>query len=222
MRCRFVSASCRTGLPRSKSWHIISHHLRRCQSAFGPHIKYVRARRYCTSAWIAASLGALLVASFVFYAAGVDAATLLAPSSSTTITISPDNRWLLVVNRETHSLSIIGVRDDQGQDIPGGFKLTEIPVGLEPRCVALHPDLHEIYVTNGISGTVSVINVASLRVVQEIPVGTEPRGCALTPNGTFLLVANHTEGTVGVIHTPSHAFLGILGVEESYGDRHHQ
>ena len=41
--------------------------------------------------------------------------TISEPIETTTITISPDNRWLLVVNRETHSLSIIGVRDDQGQ-----------------------------------------------------------------------------------------------------------
>jgi YVTN family beta-propeller protein len=163
------------------------------------------------NSWLAAGLWALIAAAFVCTAASTHAATLPAPSNSTTITISPDDRWLLVVNRETHSLSIIGVRDDQGQDIPGGgFQLTEIPVGLEPRCVALHPDLHEIYVTNGISGTVSVIDVATLRVAAEIPVGTEPRGCALTPNGTFLLVANHTEGTVGVIHTPTHAYLGPI------------
>jgi YVTN family beta-propeller protein len=162
------------------------------------------------SRYFTAALWLLIAAGFACTATSIDAAMLPAPSRSTTITISPDDRWLLVVNRETHSLSIIGVRDAQGQDILGGFKLTEIPVGLEPRCVALHPDLHEIYVTNGISGTVSVIDVASLRVVQEIEVGTEPRGCALTPNGTFLLVANHTEGTVGVIHTPTHAYLGPI------------
>src|SRR5512132_4504 len=37
-------------------------------------------------------------------------------------------------------------------------KLAEIPVGLEPRCVAVHPNDSEAYVTNGISGTVSVVS----------------------------------------------------------------
>ena len=32
-------------------------------------------------------------------------------------------------------------RGAQGQDI--AFKLAEIPVGIEPRCVALHPNAHE-------------------------------------------------------------------------------
>jgi YVTN family beta-propeller protein len=159
--------------------------------------------------WRVAALCVLIAAGIVCTAGSIDAATLLAPSQSTTITITPDNRRLLVVNRETHSLSIIGVRDAQGQDI--AIKLAEIPVGIEPRCVALHPDLHEAYVTNGVSGTVSIIDLASLRVVQEIPVGTEPRGCALTPSGTYLFVANHTEGTVGVIETPTRAYLGSVG-----------
>jgi YVTN family beta-propeller protein len=97
------------------------------------------------------------------------------------------------------------VRGAQGQDI--AFKLAEIPVGIEPRCVALHPNAHEAYVTNGVSGTVSVIDLASLRVAAEIPVGLEPRGCALTPNGTWLLVANHTGGSLGVIDTASRAYL---------------
>ena len=86
------------------------------------------------------------------------------------------------------------VKDTQGNDI--GVKLAEIGVGEEPRCVAIHPNDQEAYVTNGISGTVSVVNLAQRRVVATIPVGTEPRGCALTPNGTLLYVANHTEGTV--------------------------
>jgi YVTN family beta-propeller protein len=82
-------------------------------------------------------------------------------------------------------------------------KLAEIVVGLEPRCVAVHPNNKEAYVTNGVSGTVSVLSLTEFRVVAEIPVGTEPRGCALTPNGTLLYVANHTEGTVSIIETES-------------------
>jgi YVTN family beta-propeller protein len=179
------------------------------------HEHFVQRRPGGLACWrsvnigLAAGLWMLVTVGFVLTVASTDAATLITASRSTTITITPDNRFILVVNRETNSLSIIMVRDAQGQEI--AFKLTEIPVGIEPRCVALHPALHEAYVTNGVSGTVSVIDLASLRVVQEITVGTEPRGCALTPNGTFLLVANHTEGTVGVIHTPTRTYFGPVG-----------
>jgi YVTN family beta-propeller protein len=167
-----------------------------------------RGRWWSGAAWRTAGLAAAILASVALTAGLADAATLLTPSRSTTLTITPDNQWLLAVNRETNSLSIIGVRDAQGQDT--AFKLAEVPVGIEPRCVALHPNVHEAYVTNGVSGTVSVVDLASLRVAAEIPVGPEPRGCALTPNGTRLLVANHTEGSVGVIDTAARQYLGAL------------
>ena len=38
-------------------------------------------------------------------------------------------------------------------------KLDEIAVGLEPRCVAVHPNDEVAYVTNGLSATVSVIDL---------------------------------------------------------------
>ena len=91
------------------------------------------------------------------------------------------------------------MKDEHGNDV--AEKLDEIAVGLEPRCVAVHPTDQAAYVTNGISGTVSVVDLVLGRVVKEVPVGTEPRGCALTPDGSLLYVANHTEGTVSIIVT---------------------
>src|SRR5262249_1173686 len=80
-------------------------------------------------------------------------------------------------------------------------KIAEIPVGEEPRCVAIHPSDRVAYVTNAISGTISVVNLNQHTVVTELAVGTEPRGCALTADGSLLYVANHTEGTVWIIET---------------------
>jgi YVTN family beta-propeller protein len=69
--------------------------------------------------------------------------------------------------------------------------------------VAVHPSDQAAYVTNAITGTVSVVDLGLGRVAKEIKVGTEPRGCALTPDGSLLYVANHTEGTVSIIVIPS-------------------
>ena len=83
-------------------------------------------------------------------------------------------------------------------------RLAEIGVGEEPRCVAIHPNDRVAYVTNGISGTVSVVDLVQGRVVATIKVGTEPRGCALTADGSLLYVANHTAGhRVHHRHQPS-------------------
>src|SRR5262245_11684972 len=120
-----------------------------------------------------------------------------APTRSTTIALTADETRLVVVNREANSVSIIQVKDASGNDVAN--KLAEIAVGQEPRCVAVHPTDRAAYVTNAITGTVSVIDLVQGREVGQIPVGTEPRGCALTPDGSLLYVANHTEGTVSIL-----------------------
>jgi DNA-binding beta-propeller fold protein YncE len=124
---------------------------------------------------------------------------IAAPTRSTTIALTSDETRLVVVNREANSLSIIQVKDANGNDVAN--KLAEIAVGQEPRCVAVHPTDRAAYVTNGITGTVSVVDLVQGREVQQIQVGTEPRGCALTPDGSLLYVANHTEGTVSILVT---------------------
>ena len=78
------------------------------------------------------------------------AQTLATPSRSTTIALTSDETRLVVVNREANSVSIIEVKDAQGIDVAN--KLDEIGVGDEPRCVAVHPNDQEAYVTNGLSG----------------------------------------------------------------------
>jgi YVTN family beta-propeller protein len=131
-------------------------------------------------------------------------------TNSSTIALTSDDRLLVVANREANSISLLEVRSGDGQDVAN--KLTEVAVGLEPRCIALHPNDQEAYVTNAVTSTVSVVSLVNFRVVAEIAVGTEPRGCAITPNGTQLYVANHTAGTVSVIDTASRRVVNTIAV----------
>src|SRR4029077_8567772 len=143
----------------------------------------------------------------LFAAAAVNLSVVMAPTAadaaptrSTTIALTPDEKFVVVVNREANSVSIIKVKNANGNDVSN--KIAEIPVGEEPRCVAIHPDGVAAYVTNAVSGTVSVVNLNQHTVVgKPLNVGTEPRGCALTSDGNLLYVANHTEGTVSIIDT---------------------
>jgi YVTN family beta-propeller protein len=189
--------------------------------------------------WITVVGAALLSGGLVIRADFTDAKPsdppkLATPSRSTTIALTSDEQRLVVVNREANSVSVIQVRTavkkekDKAEKEKNGQKnnrkknggdgsadvdpkkLAEIPVGLEPRCVAVHPNDGEAYVTNGISGTVSVVSLTTFRVVATIPVGTEPRGCALTPDGLLLYVANHTEGTVSIVDTASRRVVGTV------------
>ena len=157
--------------------------------------------RRAVRVWMTA-LGTLLISGGLVVQAGPTGAnTPGIPSRSTTIALTSDETRLVVINREANSVSIIQVKDANGNDVAN--KLAEIAVGQEPRCVAVHPTDRAAYVTNAISGTVSVVDLVLGREVQQIRVGTEPRGCALTPDGSLLYVANHTQGTVSILVIPS-------------------
>ena len=54
-----------------------------------------------------------------------------APARSTTIALTSDETRLVVVNREANSVSIIQVKNKNGNDVSN--KIAEIPVGEEPR-----------------------------------------------------------------------------------------
>ena len=161
-------------------------------------------------------LGAVLAGGLAaWWSTNLEAQKFPIPSRSTSILLSRDDSRLFVVNRETNSLSIIQVRGSKSPITDTATKLAEVVVGQEPRCVALHPKEREAYVTNTVSGTVSVIDVskpAQARVVAEIAVGTEPRGCALSPSGRLLFVTNHTAGNLSVIDTTTRTVTNTVAI----------
>jgi YVTN family beta-propeller protein len=124
-------------------------------------------------------------------------AARLAQSHSTTLALSSDNAHVWSVNPDSDSVSLLEVAGDRNR------KLAEVPVGDEPRCVAITPDDKKVYVTNAVSGTVSVIDAGARHVIKTIAAGTEPTGCALTLDGAKLYVANFSSDDVSVIDTRS-------------------
>ena len=74
--------------------------------------------------------------------------TAALPSRSTTIALTSDDERLVVVNRQNNSVSILQVKDSHGADTDQ--KIAEIPVGEEPRYVAITPDDSYAYITNAI------------------------------------------------------------------------
>jgi YVTN family beta-propeller protein len=116
-------------------------------------------------------------------------------SSSGPIGLTSDDRYVWVVNPDNNSVSVLSVGADANR------KLAEIPVGEEPRSLAITADNQKVYVSNKRSGTVSVIDAQTFRVIKTINVGTEPFGCALTPDGNRLYVANFSSDDVSVINT---------------------
>ncbi|HNM35519.1 MAG TPA: YncE family protein, partial [Anaerolineales bacterium] len=91
-------------------------------------------------------------------------------------------------------------------------KLTEVQVGEEPRSVVITPNKAFAYVTNQVSGTVSVIDLNSQTKVTDITVGAEPYGIALTPDGTRAYVANSASNTVSIIDTTTNTVVGTINI----------
>lgn len=84
-------------------------------------------------------------------------ATYRTPSRSTSIALSANDRLLVVVNREANTVSFIEVLDENGQDV--GSKIGEVAVGIEPRFLAISPNDTTVFVSNTVSGTISVITL---------------------------------------------------------------
>jgi YVTN family beta-propeller protein len=130
-------------------------------------------------------------------------------TSSQPLALTAEGSFLAVANADNNSVSVFDVRADRNR------KLAEVPVQLEPNCVAFLPDGKKLYVANTVAGTVSVVpvNLANGfigKALRNIPVGTEPYGLALTPNGTRLYVSNARSNTVSIIDTATDAVVATL------------
>ena len=89
-----------------------------------------------------------------------------------------------------------------------------IPVGTNPKSVAVHPDGTRVYVTNAslgsLHGTVSVIDTFSSSVIATIDVGDTPDGIAISPDGSRIYVANSGDNSVSVIDTTTYQIVVTL------------
>jgi YVTN family beta-propeller protein len=68
-----------------------------------------------------------------------------------------------------------------------------IPVGQDPRGVAVRPDGRRVYVSNFDDGTVSVIDASTHTIVSTVPVLPFPRWIAAAPDGSVVYIAHVTQ-----------------------------
>jgi len=125
------------------------------------------------------------------------------PSSSGPIQLSPDDKTLWVANPDTDSVTVTNVAGDKKD------KIVEIPVGKEPRNLAISPDGKRVFVANAGENTLTVIDASMSppATVASVAVGIEPYGLAFTPNGKKLYVANARSNTVSVVDPVSYQVL---------------
>ncbi|CAJ37958.1 putative Ig domain-containing protein [Methanocella arvoryzae] len=93
-----------------------------------------------------------------------------------------------------------------------GTYIYTIPVGIDPRGIAVSPDGLTAYVANYGSGTVSVIDTTSKTVKANVTVGANPYGVAINGDGSRVYVTNYGSGTVSVISTTGNQVTATIPV----------
>ena len=109
-----------------------------------------------------------------------------------------DARTIFTSNIGGDSVSVIQ------QATGGAWTQTVIPVGKGPEGIALSPDGREVWSAHSRDGGVSIIDVATKKVVQTIALGTRRSNrIKLTPDGRFALVSDLDAGELIVLDAPA-------------------
>jgi len=109
-----------------------------------------------------------------------------------------DARTLFTSNISSDSISMI-------EESGGTWNQTVIPVGKGPEGLDLSPNGRELWSAHSRDGGVSVIDVASKKVVHTIAAGTKRSNrVKLTPDGKFALISDLEAGDLVVIDAVAH------------------
>jgi YVTN family beta-propeller protein len=101
-------------------------------------------------------------------------------------------------------------------DIAGRKIAATVPIGGEPRAVALSVDARYAYVTQSARNAVAVVDASSHTVTATIPTGAKPAGLLLdtTTTAARLLVANSGAGTVSVLDPDARTTTATIQVAQ--------
>lgn len=118
------------------------------------------------------------------------------------VAIDPDGRHIYVTNFGDNSVSVIDAPTKLGLNyVQSLLKLkvnNVIPVGMNPRGLAVIPDSHHAIVVNVGEDTISVIDTENATVISTSYVGYSPDQVAVAPDSTAY-VTSRGDGTVTVI-----------------------
>ncbi len=132
--------------------------------------------------------------------------TALPPTASGNVAYEAEgNGRVWIVNQDNDSVSVFNAATNS--------RVAEIGVGTRPRAVAVAPD-GKIWVTNKLSGTISVIDSQSLQISRTItlPNASQPFGLAFSPDGNAAYVVLEALGQVLKLNPTTGAQLDIAAV----------
>jgi len=130
------------------------------------------------------------------------------PSASSPLALSPDDRWLWVVNPDSDSVTILDLQSVQP------VKAAELAVAAKPRSVAFNATGERVFITCQSRNELWVFDTASRQRLHKLRVGHQPFGVAVSPLEDQIVVSNQGAGTVHLI-TPELVVERVLEVGDS-------
>jgi YVTN family beta-propeller protein len=92
--------------------------------------------------------------------------------------------------------------------------ITSTQVGLRPALIARSPDGATLYVANGASHNLSILDIASdpaaPRVIATTQLDGYPHGVSVTPDGRYVVVADTVSGNVSIVDALSHQVIATV------------
>ena len=126
--------------------------------------------------------------------------------SSSAIALTSDGATLLVVNPDSNSLTLV--------DTAGPSVIAELPVGVDPRTVAVDDAGTRAYVANRGGDGVSVIDLAARKAIAEVRTGDRPYGVVVSPAGDRVYVAEQGSDRVRILDAATLETVSLIDVAD--------
>ena len=124
------------------------------------------------------------------------------------VSLNKDQSRMFTANIGSDSITIL----ERGT-APGAWNATVVPVGKSPEGNDLSPDEKQLWVANGAGGSVSIIDVASKKVIETIDVQTKRSNrLQFTPDGKRVFISDLSGNEVVVLDAATHKQVKRLAV----------
>lgn len=157
-------------------------------------------------AYVACYLGAAIAILDIARRTIVGTITLPAQARPYGLMISRDGRYLYTSDNFSSQLYTVDTTTHKA--------IAATQVGLRPALIARSPDGSRLYVANGGSHDLSVVDIASDPAAPHVLASTAldgyPHGVSVTPDGRYVIVADTVSGDVEVVDALSHLVIATV------------
>jgi len=148
---------------------------------------------------------------FDFAANNIDLHLVLGQKKPHMIVLSKDGRKMFVTNIESNTVSVEEMKKSITE-----WTGTNVKVGKGPEGIDLSPDEKEVWAANSGDGTVSIIDVATKKVVATVDVKTKRSNrLKFTPDGKLVLISDLGNGDLVIVDAGSRKEVKRLNLGKS-------